>query len=159
MIELLAAMAIAAVMMMFAFPAFNDFIDQRRMTTNANALISAINFARNEATRRGAEVTLQTQDAADSDNEWGLGFCVTEGDPGNCDDPLQIFTIDGSVTVDALGALDNEDAMSFNSRGMLQDGLQGQIQVCGEDAADDPGRVININAIGRASILDLVCFP
>ena len=158
-IELLVAMTIAAVLMMFAFPAFNDFTDQRRMTTNANAFISAINYARNEATRRGGEVTLQSVDADDSDNEWGLGFCVNAGDPGNCDTPLQIFTIDGSITLDGLGLLNNEEALSFNSRGMLQDGLQGQIQLCGEDADDDPGRVINISAIGRASVLELTCYP
>ena len=83
-VELLVAMTIASVMMAFAIPAFNDFTQQRRMAANVNQLIGAIGYARSEATRFGGIVTLQAEDADDNDNEWGPGFCVTPGDPGDC---------------------------------------------------------------------------
>lgn len=159
LIELMVALTIAAVMMIYALPAFNDFTTQRRMTTNVNAMISAITYARSEATRLGGLVTLQAVDAGDTDNEWGPGFCVTAADPGNCDTELYHFDLGGAATMDAQGGLNNQDSMSFNSRGLIQGGLLGTIQLCGADAGDDPGRVININAVGRASILDLTCYP
>lgn len=159
LIELMVALTIAAVMMIYALPAFNDFTTQRRMTANVNAMISAVTYARSEATRLGGLVTLQAVDAGDTDNEWGPGFCVTAADPGNCDAELYHFDLGGAATMDAQGGLNNQDSMSFNSRGLIQGGLLGTIQLCGADAGDDPGRVININAVGRVSILDLTCYP
>ena len=158
-IELMVALAIAAVMMMYAIPAFNDFTVQRQMSANVNAMVSALNYARSEAARLGADTTVQAIDASDSNDEWGPGFCVTQGDPGNCVASFRVFALDGAPTFDAQGALDNQDSLTFNSRGLLQGTLQGTIQLCGADADEDPGRVISINTIGRASVLDLTCFP
>ena len=55
-VEIMVALAIAAIMMFFALPAFNDFTAQRRVAANVNYVISAINYARNEAARRGVNV-------------------------------------------------------------------------------------------------------
>ncbi|XOV82165.1 MAG: GspH/FimT family pseudopilin [bacterium] len=158
-IELLVALTIAAVMMGFALPAFNDFTVQRQMTANVNQFISAISYARSEATRLGGDVSLQAQDAADDANEWGPGFCVTVGDPGNCNNALRVFALEGTVTLNAEGVLDDEPTMTFNSRGLLQDDLAGTVELCGADADDDPGRLITINALGRANVVRDVCFP
>ena len=158
-VELLVAMTIASVMMAFAIPAFNDFTQQRRMAANVNQLIGAIGYARSEATRFGGIVTLQAEDDSDNDNEWGPGFCVTPGDPGDCAASLRSFQLDGDVTLNGIDGLQGEDGLSFNSRGMLTGGLTGTIELCGQDADDDPGRQVIINAVGRATILELVCFP
>ena len=146
--------------MAFAIPAFNDFTTQRRMAANVNSMIGAINYARSEAARLGATVTVQSQDASESDDEWGQGFCIQVGDPGHCNDPLKNFTLEGEVTLNGIGGLNGTDSMSFNSRGLLLNGaaLAGSMQLCGEDTDDDPGRTINVNAIGRANIVELTCF-
>ncbi len=159
LVELLVALTILAIMMLFAVPAFNDFTQQRRMTTNVNTIIAAVNYARSEATRRGGLVTVQANDAADANNEWGPGFCVTLNDPGDCAAPLQVFTLNGTPTFDATDTLDSVDGFSYNGRGLKQDGFAGTLRLCGADASDDPGRVVNINAIGRATVRTLVCFP
>ena len=159
LIELLVALTIAAIMMGFAIPAFTDFVQQRRMASDGNQFIVAVNYARSEAARRGGIVTLQTIDASDSDDEWGPGFCVTANDPGNCNAALAMFTLEGDeFTMDALDLLNDEDSLSFDGRGLIQDGLRGEIRLCGEDANDDPGRSIQINAIGRAQITRDDCF-
>ncbi|MCR9258647.1 MAG: GspH/FimT family pseudopilin [Pseudomonadaceae bacterium] len=158
-IELLVALTIAAVMMAFALPAFNDFTVQRQMTANVNQFISAISYARSEATRLGGDVSLQAEDASDDENEWGPGFCVTAGDPGDCNNPLRVFRLEGTVTLNAEGVMDDEPTMTFNSRGLLQDDLAGTIELCGVDADDDPGRLVTINALGRANVERDVCFP
>lgn len=158
-IELLVSLTIAAVMMVFALPAFNDFTVQRQMTANVNQFISAISYARSEATRFGADVSLQRADLADDGNEWGPGYCVTLGDPGNCNTPLRNFALEGTGTLNALGVLHDEPAMTFNSRGLIQDDLSGTVALCGVDADDDPGRLVTINALGRANVTRSVCFP
>ena len=154
-IELMVALTIAGIMMAYALPAFNDFTGQRRMTANVNSMIAAINYARSEATRLGRVVTVQAQDAGDNDNEWGPGFCVTPADPGDCNAAIQVFDMGGTIAFDSLGG---QDSMSFNSRGLLQGGPD-TIELCGADAGDDPGRSVDISAIGRASIRSWVCFP
>ena len=153
------ALTIAAVMMSFALPAFNDFTAQRRMASNVNLLISAIGYARSEATRAGARVTLQALDNSDGDDEWGPGFCVTLGDPGDCDASLRTFALEPGATFDGINAFNNLDSLSFNSRGLLIGGVAGAMQLCGADTNDDPGRIVNINALGRANVVDLICYP
>ena len=74
LIELLVTLTIAGVMLGFAVPAFNDFVQQRRMAANGNLMISAVNYARSEAARRGVQVTIQAQDASDSADEWSGRF-------------------------------------------------------------------------------------
>jgi type IV fimbrial biogenesis protein FimT len=155
LIELMVALSIAAIMMVFALPAFNDFTAQRRMTANVNSMIAAINYARSEATRLGGVVTVQASNGGAAGNEWGPGFCVTPADPGDCAASIQTFDMGGTITFDSQGG---QDSMSFNSRGLLL-GTADTIELCGADADDDPGRSIDISAIGRASIQTLVCFP
>ena len=158
LIELLVALTIAGIMLMFAVPAFNDFTAQRRMASNVNLVVSAINYARSEAARQSAVVSVQALDAADNDNEWGPGFCVTLGDPGNCDAPMIRYVPEGNMTFNAINGLDGVDSWSFNSRGMLLGGVVGQVDICGVDGDDDPGRSVRISAIGRASTEQLTCF-
>lgn len=159
LIELLVAMTIAAILMAFALPSFNDFTTQRHMSANANVLISAITYARSEATRVGGMVTLQSVDGSEANNEWGAGFCVVMGEPGDCHSALKYFYLDGDVTLDAVDGLQMVAALSFNSRGMLMAGRSGSVQLCGQDAGDDPGRVVNVNVVGRTHVAQLTCYP
>ncbi len=158
-IELMVALSIAAVLMAFAIPAFNDFTSQRRIAANVNLLVTAIGYARSEATRLGTRVTVQAVDASESDDEWGGGFCVTVDDPGDCADPLRTFVLEAGTTIDGIVPYNNLDRFSFNSRGLLIGNIAGDLQVCGEDAGDDPGRTISMNALGRTNVVDLTCFP
>lgn len=157
LIELMVALSIAAVMMVYAIPSFRDFTVQREMASNVNALVAAINYARSEAVRLGGTVSVQAQNAADANNEWGPGFCVTVV-PGDCNTPLKVFAIAGGPTFDAIDGLNNQATLSFDSRGMIRNGLFGAVELCGADDDEDPGRIVNVNAIGRASVAELDCF-
>lgn len=157
-IELMVALALGAILLGMALPAFNGLMTQRMMTTQVNDLVVAIHYARSEAVKLGGLVTVQAVDESDSDNEWGPGYCVVVGDPGNCDNPLRVFTVEDDVTLDATGILADEDSFSFNGRGLLTlDGNDGTFRLCSTDANTDPGRVVEINTIGRTTTRDLVC--
>ena len=154
-------MAIAAVLVSFALPAFNNFVSQRTMAARVNDFVLAVNYARSEAARLGGVVSVQAAAAA-ADNEWGGGYCVVAGNPGDCDAPvLRTFAPLDDATLNGDGALDGRTTLSFNSRGMLMlaAGADARVELCGADADDDPGREVRISAIGRPDANELVCFP
>jgi type IV fimbrial biogenesis protein FimT len=159
-VELMVTLAVAAILMGIAIPAFNEFIAQRTMASRVNDFVVAVTYARSEAARRGGIVSIQAVDASDGDNEWGPGYCVVEGNPGNCVDALRRFEAMDDATLNAVGAgFDGQAALSFNARGMLtpQPPGPGTIELCAVDEDVDPGRVISIGVIGRADVAELEC--
>lgn len=157
-IELLVAMAVAAVLLGMALPAFNTFIEQRTMTARGNDFVSAVNLARSEAVNRGAVVSIQAVNAGDNANEWGAGYCVVVGTPGNCNDAaltLRQFDPADGATMNGTGGLNGLGTLSFNGRGLMTLGAPGAVQVC--SAGVNPGREVALNTIGRAASGELVC--
>ncbi len=159
-VELLVTLAVAAILMGIAIPAFNDFIAQRTMASRVNDFVIAVTYARSEAAKRGGTVSIVAEDASDGDNEWGPGYCVAVGTPANCDDALRNFNGMDDATLDAVGAgFDGQARLSFNARGLLtpQPPGPGTIELCSDDVDVDPGRVVNIGVIGRADADELTC--
>ena len=103
LVELLVTLAVAAVLAGFALPAMNNFLDQRTATARVNDFVLAVNYARSEAARLGGAVSIQALDASDGDNVWGPGYCVTAGNPGDCDAPLRSFGALNGFTLNASG--------------------------------------------------------
>ncbi len=158
-IELMITMAVAALVLGFAIPAFNGLINQNQMTSQVNSLVLAINYARSEAAKTGGVVSVQAVDDSDTSNEWGPGFCVVPGNPGNCtgNDVLRRFSPSGDITFNGTSAFDGLGTLSFNSRGMMIGGAAGDLQVCGPDKRSDPGRELTVNLVGRTATEDLIC--
>lgn len=155
-LELMVAMAVAAVLFGIGLPAFNGFIVQQRLTSEANGFAGAIAYARSESTRRGATVSLQAL-GSDNDNEWGEGYCVVVGNPGDCTDALRLYNPAQLATLDAQGPLNGLETLSFNSRGLFTLGDTGQIDLCSDDTLEDPGRRLDLSVIGRLNISELDC--
>ena len=58
-IEIMVTLAIAAVLIGLAVPAFNGFVAQRALTAQVNDFLVSVQYARSEAGRRGATVSVQ----------------------------------------------------------------------------------------------------
>lgn len=159
-VELMVSLAVAAILLGFALPAFNDFIDQRTMASRINDFVVAITYARSEAARIGGPVSVQAVDDGDNANEWGAGYCVVVGNPGDCDDPvLRRFPAIDDATLNGVGGFNNQGTLTFNARGLLTLGVAGAVQLCSTDNTVDPGRVVNVSLIGRPDADELECFP
>lgn len=158
LIELMVTLAVAAVLIGLAVPAFNDLVRQRAMVSRINDMVLAVSYARSEAVRRGAQVSVQAVDDGDNDNEWGAGYCVVVGDPGNCNDAvLRSFGAIDDATLDGVGGLDGIGTISFNGRGVPTIAAAGAIELCSTDETVNPGRVLNLTRTGRADANELEC--
>ncbi len=159
-VELMITVAIAAVLLGIALPSFNGFTEQRRLTTQVNDFLLAVQYSRSEATRQGTNVSMIALDASDAADEWGPGWCVAVGTPANCPaanavTSLRRFDSTAPNTFTGEGALNNVDRLTFNSRGLLVGALGGTLDLCG--TAGTNGRQISLAATGRASSSEVVC--
>jgi type IV fimbrial biogenesis protein FimT len=102
LIELVIVIAIVAILTVIALPSYTRIMQQNRVVTDTNTLISAFNLARNEAVARGRPVSVcasangATCDGAVAD--WSRGWMVfTDYDPagqvdvGSGDTVLRVF--------------------------------------------------------------------
>ena len=98
LLELMVTIAVLAILATVAVPNFRDLIQNNRVTTQSNELVTALSFARTEAVKRGlpVEVTV-SQDAPG----WRAEVVL---DPGGAEEEtLRVFDRAGSlVTLDAL---------------------------------------------------------
>lgn len=58
LVELLVTIALGSILLALAVPSFNGFIIANRLTTQANEMVAAINFARSEAIKRNGSISL-----------------------------------------------------------------------------------------------------
>jgi type IV fimbrial biogenesis protein FimT len=75
LIEVMIVLGIAAVILALAVPNFREFVARNRLDSAAQDLMTSLQFARSEATRRGEQVTLRLAGAADS-KDWGSGWTM-----------------------------------------------------------------------------------
>lgn len=74
LLELMVGVAIVGVLSAIAVPSFNSFIETQRSRSSANDLVSSLNFARSEAVKRNASVTV-----AQSSGSWNNGWTIAVG--------------------------------------------------------------------------------
>lgn len=156
-VELMITVAIAAVLMGIALPAFNGFIEQRTLTTQVNSFLLSVQYSRSEATRQGGNVSMIALDASDNADEWGPGWCVAVGSPANCPAAGAVTSLRrfDATAPNSFDSAANVDRLTFNSRGLLVGAVGGTLQLCGD--AGSAGRQISLAATGRASSSEVVC--
>jgi len=86
LIELMVVIAIAAIISGLAAPSFTRMLNANRIQTSASALQSDMSYARTEAVRRGAWVSIcpsSNQTSCDTTNTWQNGWIVFYDAIGN----------------------------------------------------------------------------
>ena len=85
LVEALAAMAVAALLAAGAAPAYTGLVQEGRLSSQANALLATLQYARSEAVKRGGHVTLcaESSGACVATSDWAQGwmaFADADGD-------------------------------------------------------------------------------
>jgi len=152
LIELMATLGTAAMMMAVAIPSYRSFTLNNRLVAEFNTFTSALKFARSEAIRRNVNVTICTSadglscgTSANWDDGWVICVevdCGTEvlrvGDALSATYRLSSssnFASNSQVTFSADGTLANDDG-------------RGAFTLCDSRGASN-AKVIIMNAIGR----------
>ena len=80
LVEMLTVIALTAIMASVALPNFSGLITRYRVAAKANSLQASLSFARAEAIRRGANVSVKSRGTACSlgkrDKDWSCGWDV-----------------------------------------------------------------------------------
>jgi type IV fimbrial biogenesis protein FimT len=79
LVELLITIVVLSILLAAGVPAFKDFIKSNRVTAQTNDLVSAIQLARSEALKRGANVVVcasDNQTSCTGKDTWADGWIV-----------------------------------------------------------------------------------
>jgi type IV fimbrial biogenesis protein FimT len=98
LVEMLVVMTIGAILIAAAVPAFQWTISRNRVSDASNLILSSLEYARMEASRRGNTVAMcrsldiitpacsSAATATADGNDWAVGWLVFEKAPGNVDE-------------------------------------------------------------------------
>lgn len=158
LVELMVTLAVLGISVMIAVPSFLSYSRSNRTVSETNALVGALNFARSEATKRSANVTVCTSNDGlncGAGIGWASGWIVfvnTDNDaPAQVDAGEEILQVYGATapgnTISASAAL--TDFITYRANGFSS--AQGQYVLC-DDRGTDSARTITLSRIGRVSL-------
>ena len=146
LIELMITLAIVAILATVAVPGFQTMIKSNRMSSQANELISTLNYARSEAIKRNVSVTLTANDT----DKWHTGWTVTDA---NANDIRTQAAFDSNGTLTAAASL---NSVTYRPTGFLQGNSSVSFALC-DSRTGETGRTIRISTTGRVNVSNLAC--
>jgi type IV fimbrial biogenesis protein FimT len=156
LIEAMIVLGIAAVLLAFAVPSFREFVVRSRLDSAAQELLTSLQLARSEATRRGAQVTLRLTGAAGS-RDWGSGWTMfVDADGDGVLDPgeeviRQGMALTGRLTL--VGSNGFDTVIAFDRDGRLTNAGGGYLVLCDGGVLTESGqsrsRAVLVNGAGR----------
>jgi type IV fimbrial biogenesis protein FimT len=102
LVELMVTIAVLAIVVGVAAPSLSSFIQSNRTTGNANAMVSALNFARSEAVSRAEEIRFcpvnAAQDACSGSDDWSAGWVAIVQSGPDAGEVLRVWSpLPGSI--------------------------------------------------------------
>lgn len=158
LVELIVTLVVAGILVSLAVPSFTTFIKNNRLTSQANELMADLSFARSEAIKRGASITIcKSQDPLTACNpaapSWSTGWLVVDGAGA----VLRVHDVlAGQNTLTATGgATGLGDQLVYTSTGMADSNFNGPqfFRLC-DDRGSTKGRAIQVAITGRPGISD-----
>lgn len=152
LIEALAVLLIAGILIAFGVPRFEIVIKNNRLATTTNEIMGALNFARTEAIRRGATVHIGPYPANDNVG-WIVWIDGGDNGPGDANDTeIRVWPAvpdDVTVTVNPSATF-----FAFNNSGAVD--KAATFTVC-DNRAGESGSVISLLISGSLNRVDNAC--
>jgi len=150
LLELMVTVAVLAILAAVAVPSFSALINRDRLTSQANELVAAIQYARSEAVRLNGPVTLcpSADGTACSGSDWSQSIVLATRN----DEVLRQFSGNGKAAISA-----DVDDVTFSADGLARDsgGLlaTANVTVCIDTTRPpDNQRVVQLASGSRISI-------
>mgnify|MGYP002776555428 FL=1 len=140
LIELMVVIAIVAIVSAIALPSLNAFIDSTRFSAKANDLVAALSYARSEAVKRNATVSVCPSTGCTSPSaNWSAGWQVVANGT-----VLQVYSaLSSDTTLKAATAANLDYSPSGQSSGLIFD-------LCGSGRS----RRIQVSQTGRVEMIN-----
>lgn len=157
LIELMATVAIVAIVVAIGTPSFVGAIKNNRLTGQLNSLIGALSYARSEAAKQGQNsVTIcgSNDSATCNSDSWETGWIIfrdgdSNGAVGAGEPILRISeALNGNNTLRTTGFA-TAGSISFNNLGMVNS--IGSLVLCDDRGASD-AKAIVINISGQSRV-------
>lgn len=161
MVELLATISVMAIVAAVAVPGLRSFLQDNRAANDANALVMALNLARNEAVTRGARVSVCASAdgetcAAGGVTDWSTGWLVftdqnaPAGTVNGADEVLRTFP---ALTQSTLTG--DRTFLSYRSNGFVDAAADFNLVVQGCTGMHN--RTLSVNLQGRTAVEPAAC--
>lgn len=150
LIELMIAIAVLAIIATMAVPGMQSIIENNRVTSQANAILSAITLARSEAVKRGVDVSFVAVGA-----DYNNGWCVRLDSDADCSNAVKAGDTSDGIT------FGGPTTLTFDARGQRVSGATTEETVFLQPDSCPTGEIkrreIDINVGGRARIEGVAC--
>lgn len=147
LIELMVALALAAIVLTIGIPSFRSIIENNQLTTRTNEIVTLLNLARSDAVRRGAPVSICPV------TSWANGMLIRPGEActgtGLPDAVREVEFAQGRV--DQTVAPANLTRVTFSGLGQLVTAPTANPLRFSLDIANRCSSTIEVNAIGWVS--------
>jgi type IV fimbrial biogenesis protein FimT len=161
LIELITTLAVAAIMLTLAVPAFSTIIKNSRLTTQANDFLTTLTYARSEAITRGSRITVcKSSDSVTciTSGGWDQGWIAfTDYNSDATVDPNdQVLRVHGALSSGTTlnGDINLSNYISYVSQGnsQLTSGAiqSGKMVECDDRGFGSAAQAITVSATGRA---------
>jgi type IV fimbrial biogenesis protein FimT len=151
LMELMVTIAITGILIGIAIPSFTSIITSNRLTTSANELITALNFARSEAIKRGVIVYVHQKSATAHYWEGGWDVLVDSNNSNSYDAADTLLKTYAALPGGyALRTVSHTFTGYFPS-GLGSSGANVVFSLC-NDADTTTSRTITINVVGRTQV-------
>lgn len=156
-IELMIVIGVVGILMAVGLPSLQETINSISANSAAKTLVASLNYARSEAVKRGAVVTVcGSSSGTDCDTaSWSDGWIVfvdenadADGGAGSVDaaDPvLRVYQGSGSNVLTFTAAMQQFDAQGFGLNATTNTFL-----LCPEDANSANAQSVELSVTGRA---------
>ena len=153
LIELMVTLVVAAILATIAIPSFWNTIQSNRATTEANELVTALHYARSEAIKRGARVSLcpsTNQTGCTGGTNWANGWIIfvdtaaSDGSAAAVGEVVRVWNALSSST-----SLSGPASMRYRASGDVISAGDFIHQLSG--CTGDQRRTVSVAASGRVS--------
>jgi len=153
LIELMIALAIVAILATLAAPSFRETIQNNRMTTQYNELLTSLSVARSEAIKRGTTVTVcksNDQNTPLCGGNWQDGWLIfvdigaSEGEYSAGEELIRVHgSLSGGNTLNFA-----RDSVSYGSDALAVGASTGTFTLC-DDRGDSASKGLVVSNTGR----------
>lgn len=162
--EMVAVIAIAAILMVMAVPGMSTMVKDNRRATELNSFVTSLTLARSEAIKRGTMVTAcESTDGATCaatgawENGWIVFVNLDGDDPPVVDGGETILRVSDGIsgTLTLRGSGDYLNAITYRSRGFARSptaaSTGGMFTLC-DDRGNTTARAVIISNTGRSRL-------